>query len=349
MTPFEIAFPGYLQACANLFQSLLPFALFILVLGMALEFWTAPPSPDAAIITLTKSFLILLLLLRSGDLLNEGQALVKSWVETNIPGRPENVAERYRQKLREVQQSGDRADESFLQQILQGDYFEAIILAILTLISWLAMGLLALVYSVQKAVLLGAWALSPLLLPCMAIPQVSGIGLLHLLRLIAILLWPVGLALAATFTDGLLDAMASGAALGNNVVGEAIGRGLVNLLGIALLAIWIVGSTFFAPIFIHRLITGSAGPASFLGQAGHYATLGFQVVQSMIRSVRSGFSQSPSGSFGAAASTAPSTPGVPSISSANPTAASAPAPPWPPSDPVGDAAVRTIVDEHKRS
>mgnify|MGYP006992433884 CR=1 FL=1 len=128
--------------------------------------------------------------------------------------------------MREAQQLGDRADESFIRKVLSGDWYESIILAVLTLISWLAMAVLAFVYSIQRALLIASWALSPILIPFIMIRPLSFLGIQHILRLLGIILWPVGLGLAATFTDGLIDVIAGGTSFAQAGFGEAIGKGL---------------------------------------------------------------------------------------------------------------------------
>ena len=269
MTPFETAFPGFIQACIHLFNALMPFSLPILIIGVALEFWHESPTVEAALKTFIKVFLILVLLSESSKILNEGQMLVKGWVETNVPARPENVAERYREKLREAQQQGDKGDQSFLDQILSGNFFEAIIAALLTLISLFAMALMAYIYSIQRIALYACWTLSPLLIPCLAVRPLFGIGLQHILRMIGIMLWPLGLAVAATFTDGLIDAMASGTAFSNAGYTEQIGKGFTGLLGVGILAVWIIFSTVVAPYFIQKLVTNASFSVGAIIQNGN--------------------------------------------------------------------------------
>lgn len=268
MTPFEAAFPGFVDACAELQADLLPFAVILLVVGTIFSIADTGGVPADLIKVYIRAFLILLLLFHCGDLINQGQEFVKAWVERNVPARPENVAERYRERLREAQQLGDRADESFFSKVLNGDWYESILLAVLTLISWLAMAVIAFVYSIQRALLLGCWALTPLLLPCLAIRPLHWIGMQHLLRILGILLWPIGLALAATFTSGLIDTVVGNSSFAHATFGEAIGKGLTGLLGIGVIALWIILSTIAAPVFIQRLITGVAGPATAVGRGG---------------------------------------------------------------------------------
>ena len=351
MSSFELAFPGYVGACVLLFRDLLPFAFFLLVFGVALEFWHEPATPEAILKTFIRVFLILLLLLQSSELINGGQTLIKEWVEHNIPARPENVAQRYQERLREAQQLRDDADVSFVHQVLNGDFYEAIILAVLMLVSWFAMAVLAFVYNVQRVLLLGAWALSPLLIPCLAVRPIAAIGLQHVLRLVAIMLWPIGLALAATFTEGLIEVISSGTSFNNASFGEAVGKGLTGLLGIAVLAVWIILSTVLAPLYIQRLITGTGGPVSIVMRALALSGSGLASTISSARShLNTGSSSAPNG-----ARTDQGVPKSPARVDTSPAAVQPPPPPVAPSlpspsaEPTGDQAAQSVKNRFKKN
>lgn len=268
MTPFEQTFPRFVQSCADLNAALLPWAMILLVIAFAVEFWHGPPSPIRLIQFLVLLFLVVLLLAQSHALVTDGQMFVQQWIEQCIPARPENVAARYKELLASAQNAPAGQDQSsFWDTLFSANWFEAIMYAVLTLISWLAMAVLFLVYNLQRAILLLCWAISPLLFPCLAIRPVSSLGLRHLLRIIGIILWPIGLALAATFTDGLLDAAAAQDFIGGGSVLGSLGYGLKTLLAVGVVAIWILVSSALAPLYIQKLIVGSAGPAQVLTHA----------------------------------------------------------------------------------
>ena len=274
MSPFEQAFPGFVKSCTQLNAALLPWALVLLIIAFAVEFWHGPPSPFRLLQFIVLVFLVILLLAKSYQLINELQTFIQQWVEQNIPARPENVATRYQELVTAAQNAPADKDESFWDTLFSANWFEAIIYAVLTLISWLAMAVLFFVYSVQRATLLLCWAISPLLFPCLAIRPVSHLGLRHALRILGVEMWPIGLALAATLTDGLLDAAAAQDFVGGpsvSVVGS-LGYGLKTLLAVGVVAIWIVVSSILAPVFIQRLIVGADAPAGVLTQAGNLMT-----------------------------------------------------------------------------
>ena len=361
MTPLDQAFPGFVKACADIYASLLPWAMALLVIAFATEFWHGPLAAGDLVKFLVKLFLVVLLLAKSQDLVNDGQALVKQWVERNIPARPENVAARYQDKLAQAQNSPSLKDQSFLSTLFSSNWFEAIIFAVLTLISWLAMAVLFLVYCVQRVALLLCWALSPLLFPLLAIRPVSRLGLQHLLRMLGIILWPLGLALAATFTDGLLDAATDPTFLGPSVAGS-LGRGLLTLLAVTVVAVWIIFSTVLAPAYIQRLFAGSAGVANVVSQAaGLMSNTGLPALAGAPAAARGAF-RGTRAAWGSAARffSRVSSPidevkageiaSVPISLPITPAAGAKAYDAWRPSpaDPTGDVQARTIVERTKK-
>jgi hypothetical protein len=362
MTPFEQAFPGFVKSCTDLNAALLPWAMVLLVIAFATEFWHGPPSPVRLLQFIVLVFLVILLLAKSHELINDLQALLQHWVEQTIPAHPENVAARYKELLAAAQNAPADEDVSFWDRLFSANWFEAIMYAVLTLISWLAMAVLFFVYSVQRAVLMLCWAISPLLFPCLAIRPLNHLGLRHVLRILGIELWPVGLALAATFTNGLLDAAAAQDFVGGGSVIGSLGYGLKTLLAVGVVAIWIVFSSVLAPVYIQRLIVGSAGPAGVLTQAGHLmstialpSAFGLPAAASSVRQVVSsvmvgaghlwqrgrGANHS---STGTAAETTTSASPPPTPSAPPPTST------WQPgaADPTGDRLARRIAAEARK-
>lgn len=271
-SPFEDTFPGFVRSCADLQALLVPWGFALLVLAFAYQFWASPPSPPELVRFLVKLFLIVLLIGQAHSLINAGQTVVARLIQDHVPARPENVAARYQEKLAEAQNAPQERDRSFLSSLFSSNWFEAIIFALLTLIAWLAMALMFFVYSVQRVILLVCWVLSPVLFATLAIPPLASLGLRHLLRILGIILWPLGLALAATFTDGLIDSATDQSFLATTPSVGWLGYGLQNLLAVTVIAIWIIFSSILAPVMIQRLIAGTPGPASVLTAAGNLVT-----------------------------------------------------------------------------
>ena len=62
-------------------------------------------------------------------------------------------------------------------------------------------------YIIQKFILFTSYALSPLLIGFMAIRPLRSVGSRYLMHIVGVLLWPLGWAVAALITQGILDFM----------------------------------------------------------------------------------------------------------------------------------------------
>ncbi len=266
---FATTFPGFISACEAFHAMLVPMALLVTVLSFTFLFWHRAVTGMEIINHLVKLTLIVLLINYSGPLINDTQLILDQTILAKIPARPENVAERYKQLLKEAQKAPEREDKGFFGRIFDASLFESFVAALLTVIAWAGMAVVWFVFLVQKVALLLCWSLSALLFSLFAIPEVSGIALRHLLRIIGILLWPVGLALASTISEGLIDGMVRDSFLKDAGLLGAVGYGLNNLLALAVLAIWLVASSIAFPLFISRLFGHGVGAASILHRVGY--------------------------------------------------------------------------------
>lgn len=279
---FEELFPGFATSCAHLHDNLMPAARAVLVLSFVFYFWSAAPDPVQLIKFLAKLFIIVILINHTREWIDTGKLGVRDFVERNVEARPEAVAERYKERLNSAQNGSQAQNQSWWDMLFSANFFEAIVYAVLWLLSWLAMVVLFYVSLLQDAVLLLYWVISPLLFACFAIPMVGGLAMRHFLRIVGTLLWPLGHALAATITDGLLEAQTS--QFGNTgTVGGTIQYVLMNLLSVTVIALWILVSSIFAPVVIQRLFSGQAGAASLITKAASLVTgVGFPLVGATI-------------------------------------------------------------------
>lgn len=296
---FEELFPGFATSCTQLHDNLMPAATALLVLSFAFYFWSAAPDPVELIKFLAKLFLIMFLITHSREWIDTAKQGVRTFVQNNVEARPENVAERFKERLNAVQNSSQGQSQSWWDMLFSANIFEAVVYADLWLSSWFAMVVLFYVSLLQDAVLLLYWVISPLLFACFAIPMVGGLAMRHFLRIVGTLLWPLGHALAATITDGLLEAQTS--QFGNTAtLGGTTQYVLMNLLSITVIAIWILVSSILAPIVIQRLFAGQAGAASLITRAASLVTgvgfplVGATVAASGIHRERESRNQSPS-------------------------------------------------------
>ena len=108
-------------------------------------------------------------------------------------------------------------------------------------------------YIFQKIILNLGYALSPLLIGFMAIPALKHIGSRYLLNLVGVLLWPLGWAVAALVTQGILDFMTDPSF--EYIDPTSTLPDLQKTIGVAVVGFWIIFSTVAAPIIIQHVIT----------------------------------------------------------------------------------------------
>ena len=130
-------------------------------------------------------------------------------------------------------------------------------------------------YIVQKFILYVGFALAPIFIGFLAVRTLHSIGVGFLLGYAGVLCWPLGWGAASLLTSGLIDFMSDQSFLASGGIGGGVGYGLQNLLGLAVLAIWLISSTIAGPIIIQKAIAtgaqvgqGLAATAATAGIAG---------------------------------------------------------------------------------
>ena len=119
----------------------------------------------------------------------------------------------------------------------------------------LASAILFYAYIVQKMILYLGYSLSPIFIGFMATRSLSHIGNRYILGLVGVIAWPLGWAVAAIVTQGLLTFMTDQSFLQGSSVAGAANYGLQNFIGVALLGVWIIFSTIAAPLIIQKALT----------------------------------------------------------------------------------------------
>jgi hypothetical protein len=143
---------------------------------------------------------------------------------------------------------------------------DLIISAVLWLVGQFASLMMFWAYIFQTIILNLGYALSPLLIGFMAIPALKHTGNRYLLNLVGVLLWPLGWALAALVTQGILDFM-------TDPTFEYIDPtntlpDLQKTIGVAVVAFWIIFSTVAAPVIIQNVIAHGLQPGGALLAGG---------------------------------------------------------------------------------
>ena len=262
---FEALFPGFLTACAALHDALVPVALALCVLSFAFAFWHGPLNGPQLVGLFSKVFVVVLLITHTHGAMNNVQAIVQGFVTQHVPARAENIAARYRQKLAEAQGAADREKKGFFSRLMGAGIFESRIGACLTLVSWAGMAVTFFVFLIIKIALMLSWTLSPVMFALFTFPPpLSGLAWRFALHIIAYLMVPLSLALSATVSEGILDGMVKDGFLKQFGVVGSFGYGLNNLLGLALLALWIIFSSIAFPIATLRLVSQGGMAATTL-------------------------------------------------------------------------------------
>ena len=128
-----------------------------------------------------------------------------------------------------------------------------LISGILWLVGQFASLLLFWAYIIQKFILFTAYALSPLLIGFMAIRPLRSIGSRYLMHIVGVLLWPLGWAVAALITQGILDFMTDPSLRFFDPTASFYS--LQATVGVAVVAFWIVFSTIAAPLVIQKVLS----------------------------------------------------------------------------------------------
>jgi hypothetical protein len=273
MATFDRIFPTFLAKCADLHTLLLSVAFALFVTGI--------------IVTIFHKFthrtglhLLLRLLLLTSLLVflpmwgNQIQTLLQNSILSGLGVDPTQVYQQYNQLLvTKINDSSPAASWWDVIGQLKSITVDLLVTAVLWLVGQFASLMLFWAYVFQKIILNLGYALSPLLIGFMAIPALKHIGSRYLLNLVGVLLWPLGWAVAALVTQGILDFMTDQSFL--TMDPSASLYSLQNLVGLVVAAFWILFSTVAAPVIIQHVVTSGAqagGPLLSGGFSGFLQT-----------------------------------------------------------------------------
>src|SRR5439155_7020240 len=176
---------------------------------------------------------------------NQAQQLLQSTILDGLGVDPSHVHDQYNQLLAVRRDTGsDRSWWDILGD-LNAFTVELLITGILWLVGQFASLLLFWAYIIQKFILFSAYALSPLLIGFMAIRPLRSIGTRYLMHIAGVLLWPLGWAVAALITQGILDFMTDSSSRFFDPTASFYS--LQATFGVAVAAFWIVFSTIASP------------------------------------------------------------------------------------------------------
>ena len=251
MASFESLFPSFLQKCAELHELLRMVAFMLFIVGTIL-FVLHGFSGKTLVLHAVRLFVLTALLVMLPRWGNEAQSLLHSSILNGLGVDPANVQDQYNQLLIIKRDTG--SDRSWWD--ILGDLNEFTVDLLISGILWLVGNFASLLvfwaYIIQKFILFSGYALSPLLIGLMAIGPLRSTGSRYLMHLVGVLLWPLGWALAALITQGILDFMTDPSS--RSIDPSATLYSLQASFGVAVLGFWIVFSTVAAPLVIQKVL-----------------------------------------------------------------------------------------------
>ena len=208
MATFDSIFPTFLAKCADLHTLLLSVAFALFITGVIVTVYHKFTHRVALNLTL-RLLLLTSLLVFLPVWGNQLQSLLQNSILSGLGVDPTQVYQQYNQLL--VTKLNDNNSTSTSWWDIMGKLTSITVNLIVTAVLWLvgqfASLMLFWAYVFQKIILNLGYALSPLLIGFMAIPALKHIGSRYLLNLVGVLLWPLGWAVAALVTQGILDFM----------------------------------------------------------------------------------------------------------------------------------------------
>ena len=252
MASFESLFPTFLQKCVELHELLRIVAFMLFIVGTILLV-VHGFSGKTLILHIVRLFVLTALLVMLPQWGNQAQQLLQTSILDGLGVDPSNVQDQYNQLLVIKRDTGtDRSWWDILSD-LNSFTVELLISGFLWLFGQFASLLLFWAYIIQKFILFTAYALSPLMIGFMAIRPLRSIGSRYLMHIVGVLLWPLGWAVAALITQGILDFMTDPAF--KFIDPTATLYSLQATFGVAVVAFWIVFSTISAPVVIQKVIS----------------------------------------------------------------------------------------------
>jgi hypothetical protein len=252
MPTFEQLFPTFVQKCAELHELLRIVAFMLFIVGTILLV-VHGFNGKTLMLHMVRLFVLTALLVMLPQWGNQAQQLLQSSILDGLGVDPSNVQDQYNQLLVIKRDTGtDRSWWDILSD-LNSFTVELLISGFLWLFGQFASLLLFWAYIIQKFILFTAYALSPLMIGFMAIRPLKSVGGRYLMHIVGVLLWPLGWAVAALITQGILDFMTDPAF--KFIDPTATLYSLQATVGVAVVAFWIVFSTISAPIVIQKVLS----------------------------------------------------------------------------------------------
>jgi len=252
MATFSSIFPTFLTTCSNLHTLLLSVAFGLFITGIVVT--VHHRFSHRVLLHLLGRMLVLTSLLLFLPTWGNGvQSLLQDSILSGLGVDPSQVYQQFNELLVIKRDPSTQSSWWNVMSQLHNFTTDLIITAILWLISLVASLLMFWAYIIQAIILNLGYALSPLLIGFMAIPALKHIGNRYLLNLTGVLLWPLGWAVAALVTQGILDFMTDPSFQYFDPTSTL--PDLQKTIGVTAIGFWIIFSTIAAPVIIQNVIT----------------------------------------------------------------------------------------------
>jgi hypothetical protein len=265
MATFESIFPTFLNQCGALHTLLLSVAYALFIVGIIMTVMHRF-THRAALHLVLRLFLLTSLLVFLPAWGNQIQQLLQDSILPGLGVDPSNVYQQFNQLLIIKRDPATQASWWNVMAQLHNFTTDIIITALLWLVGQLASLMMFWGYIFQTVILNLGYALSPLLIGFMAIPALKHIGNRYLLNLVGVLLWPLGWAVAALVTQGILDFMTDPSFQYLDPTSTL--PDLQKTIGVAAVGFWIIFSTVAAPVIIQHVVTNGIQAGSQLLAGG---------------------------------------------------------------------------------
>jgi len=265
MATFNSIFPTFLTDCSELHTLLLSVAYALLIVGVIVTVMHKF-THRSALHLLLRLLLLTSLLVFLPAWGNQIQQLLQDSILSGLGVDPAQVYQQFNQLLVIKRDPSTQSSWWNVMSQLHNFTTDIIISALLWLVGQFASLMMFWAYIFQAVILNLGYALSPLLIGFMAIPALKHIGTRYLLNLVGVLLWPLGWAVAALVTQGILDFMTDPSF--EYLDPTSTLPDLQKTVGVAAVGFWIIFSTVAAPIIIQHVITSGAQAGSQLLSGG---------------------------------------------------------------------------------
>ena len=252
--------PGFEQAISGLRASLLPIMSVLMIaslVGVAKEGYRA----------ILFHLILLTILVGLAANWQPWFQQASTAVSTTFTGDQYDLGKQTERYLIRLQIKADQkdSDEGYVEA-----FFRAIMAGALLLLGYITKGIVLLFLVLQKILLTFAYALSPIFVGFFALRSTRGIAINYLMATVGLISWPLGFALSACGTFGLVQFF------GNLGFFSVAGNVLTlneAFFALLIIAVWLLVSTLISPVIISKVMaTGAqAGSALLSGVANTVA------------------------------------------------------------------------------